>query len=385
MTKNMMPPRNPEIQVWSTGKIPETLEKQIQFTASQPDIVRVAMMADAHAGPKVPNGMAVATRTRVYPQMVGADIGCGVSILAFQGVSANLTEDKLLALLHRFSNSIPTIKNPVSKSPSCLPETCVPEMLSSDQLKKESLRDGRLQLGTLGRGNHFCELLLDESDRLWAMVHTGSRSMGQAIASFHLGKARPEDSGGLVSLFLADKTGQDYWQDMQWAIAYATENRLRILNRMADALEIFAGLIPDEDSYLDCPHNFARIENIHGVDLIIHRKSANAAESGTLGIIPGSMATSSRIVSGLGNEDSLRSSSHGAGRQLSRSESVLKTKAKDFEKQMGSVVFHRQIANQLRDEAPRAYKNLNEVMRAQRDLVKTVSILKPILNDKRVG
>ena len=111
MTKNMMPPRNPEIQVWSTGKIPETLEKQIQFTASQPDIVRVAMMADAHAGPKVPNGMAVATRTRVYPQMVGADIGCGVSILAFQGASANLTEDKLLALLHRFSNSIPTIKN----------------------------------------------------------------------------------------------------------------------------------------------------------------------------------------------------------------------------------------------------------------------------------
>lgn len=385
MTSDMMSPGNPEIQVWSTGKIPETLERQIQFTASHPDIVRVAMMADAHAGPKVPNGMAVATRTRVYPQMVGADIGCGVSILAFQGASANLAEEKLLALLDRFSKSIPTIKNPASKAPSRLPETCATEMLSSDPLKKESLRDGRLQLGTIGRGNHFCELLLDESERLWAMVHTGSRSMGQAITNFHLGKACPEDSGGLASLSLADKAGRDYWQDMQWAIAYATENRLRILNRMADALETLAGLILDEDSYLDCPHNFARIEKIRGEELIIHRKSANAAESGTLGIIPGSMATTSRIVCGLGNEDSLRSSSHGAGRRLSRSESVLKTKAKDLEKQMRSVVFHRHMANQLRDEAPGAYKDLNEVMRAQRDLVKTVTILKPILNDKRVG
>lgn len=379
----MESPIGPPIRTWTTGRTPEILQRQILHIASQADIVRLAMMPDAHPGPKVPNGMVVATRSKVYPQLVGADIGCGVTMLGFQGQSVNLVESDLVELLRSFETSIPTIKHHGNRAPSRLPENCLPDFLSCEQLTKESVRDGRLQLGTLGRGNHFAELLLDENGRLWAMVHTGSRAMGQVITSFHLDQAKPTNSGDLASLDLGDKTGQDYWQDMEWAIRYATENRLQILNRIADSLESVAGLIPDEEAYIDCTHNFARLEKYRGETLIVHRKSANAADHGTLGIIPGSMATSSRIVSGLGNEESLNSSSHGAGRKLSRSEAALKTKAKDLGRQMNGIIFRREIANKLRDEAPTAYKDLNEVMRAQRDLVKTVSILKPILNDKR--
>jgi tRNA-splicing ligase RtcB len=171
---------------------------------------------------------------------------------------------------------------------------------------------------------------------------------------------------------------------MHWAMRYATESRLLMLNRIADLLESFAQASVIESSYIDSPHNFARIEEHFGHRLIVHRKSVNSAANGELGIIPGSMSSGSRIVIGRGNPESLCSSSHGAGRTMSRSEAFESLDVKRFKSMMGSVVYCKESANKLLDESPAAYRNLGDVMQAQRELVATRDSLRTILNYKSV-
>jgi tRNA-splicing ligase RtcB len=183
-------------------------------------------------------------------------------------------------------------------------------------------------------------------------------------------------------LELASDGGQVYLADMQWAIRYASENRLLMLNRTADLVDedLKAGVI--ESSYIDSPHNFARIEGHFGRQLIVHRKSTNSARLGEVGIIPGSMSGGSRIVVGRGHPESLNSSSHGAGRTMSRSESFGNLQVKHFKARMGSIVFRKEHADRLLDESPAAYRRLSDVMQAQCDLVATRDTLKTVLNYK---
>jgi tRNA-splicing ligase RtcB len=384
-TQNVQASRIGTIKMWLEGKLSDSLNRRITNVAQSEDVVRVAVMPDVHEGPLVPNGCVIATRSLIYPEAVGKDIGCGISAIQLSISADDIETNHLVTILHDLAFAIPSLKFPLSKAVSALPDPCSAFTLSNERLKRLSCREGRFQLGTLGRGNHFVELQRDDQGMLWAMVHTGSRFMGEAISAFHLTNAVRCRRSNLAYLDLNKDPGQAYLNDMQWAMIYATENRLLILNRIADLLEREFQAVVHPDTYIDCPHNFARMEEHFGEQLVVHRKSANSARNGELGIIPASMAAGSRIVRGRGESESLQSSSHGAGRVMSRREAAETITSHSFLGTMQGIVFQRAKLKTLRDEAPAAYKNINSVMRAQNDLVRTEHNLSTILNYKGVG
>jgi len=340
-------------------------------------------MPDVHEGRTVPNGVVVATMNLVYPDLVGADIGCGASALRFAGAAEDLSTAELEAILAAVHAAVPTLKHSAARAEENASEVDALGELSCASLANEARREGRYQLGTIGRGNHFLELARDEEGGVWGVVHTGSRAMGHAVIGHHLRAARAGAQGELPSLDLREQAGKDYFADMQWACRYATANRLAILNALADALEQHGGMAAEEASYLDCLHNFARMEQHGGRMLLVHRKSANAADVGQRGIVAGSMKSGSRIVVGLGHAGSLRSSSHGAGRLMSRTEASEKVSTAQLKGMMRGIVYHEQQVARFRDEAPQAYRDLRNVMRAQSELVRGERALVPLLNDKR--
>lgn len=360
------------------------LVKTIENLALNPDVVRIAVMPDAHEGSTVPNGTVVATRNLIYPRMVGADIGCGVAAIRFDFAADDARMADWELVLKAMQAAIPTLKHSRPLVAETLADACPPEKLSHTALVQKAKRDGRYQLGTLGRGNHFVELDRDEEGAVWAMVHSGSRAMGQILTDHHLARAQSAHQSGQPFLDLHELAGQDYWNDMQWALAYARENRLILLNRVADILERHFKARVVASSYLDGPHNFARRERHEGEWLLVHRKSANSALCDEPGLIPGSMGTQSRIVRGLGHPESLHSSAHGAGRALSRAKAFEKIALKDLQRSMKGIVFNEGAAAKLRDESPRAYKDLGEVMEAQKGLVRTVAVLKPLCVHKGI-
>jgi len=361
-----------------------SLVKTVKNLALNPGIVRIAVMPDAHEGSAVPNGTVVATKDLIYPRMVGADIGCGVAAIRFDLAADEIKKADWVKVLSLLQRAIPTLKSPEPSISESLTEFCRPEELSHQTLVQQAKREGRYQLGTLGRGNHFVELQRDEQGALWAMVHTGSRAMGPFITDHHLARAQSVHRSGQPFLDLSEPAGQDYFNDMQWALAYARENRLILLNRVADILERGWKTRVIDSSYLDCPHNFARREIHGGQSLLVHRKSANSARTDELGLIPGSMGTQSRIVRGLGDPKSLCSSAHGAGRALSRAQAFEKISLSQLQRSMKGIAFNEAAAAKLRDESPRAYKDLGEVMSAQIDLVRTVAVLKPLCVHKGI-
>jgi tRNA-splicing ligase RtcB len=333
-------------------------------------------MPDVQPGDRAPNGCVLATTHRIYPEAIGRDIGCGFSAIRFDIQQDTVSKSILVSILSHLESSVPSLMQPSPLAVEAFPQSCSAEQLSNSALAKQANREGFLQLGTLGRGNHFIELEVDQAGYLWGLVHSGSRSMGQAITDWHL---RYTQSAEMNYLELATDNGQAYFSDMQWAMRYASENRLRMLNRLTDAVEDLLNGSPIESSYIDSPHNFARIENHLGHELIVHRKSANSASNGEAAIIPGSMVSGSRIVVGKGNPESLCSSSHGAGRTMRRSEAFRKLQVKDFKAIMGSIVYPKEHARRLLDESPTVYRSLSQVMQAQYDLVSTRDTLRTIL------
>ncbi|MFM8283404.1 MAG: RtcB family protein [Planctomycetaceae bacterium] len=373
------------VRRWLCGRIDDGLVRQIDRLGRQPDVVAVAVMPDVHQGRVVPNGVAVATRRLVYPDLVGADIGCGIAALRFT-VGADVARDRLEGLLERLPGAVPTLKQPVDRAARHRPLVEGLGAPSAPRLARAADRDGVYQLGTLGRGNHFLELAGDDEGALWGVVHTGSRALGQEITAFH--RAPGADGPGasadeLPALDLDGAAGRAYFADMEWACRYAAANRAAILNALADLVEELIGGTVDTGSFVDSPHNTATREQVGGETLVVHRKSANAAAAGRRGVVAGSMATGSRMTIGLGSDAALHSSAHGAGRVMSRTEAMGRFATRDLEGRMHGVVYHRAWARRFRDEAPQAYRDLHEVMRAQRDLVKTERVLTPILNDKR--
>lgn len=380
-------PRDPVTKtvVWTSEKLASSLTRTLENLASSQDVVRVVVMPDVHEGPVVPNGCVVATRTLIYPEAVGRDIGCGVSAIRLDVDGSSLANASLDSILTKMRKAVPALIQSRSNTVSELPLSCPRDGLSDRFLSKAATREGVLQLGTLGRGNHFVELQRDTDGGIWIMVHSGSRGMGEVITGFHLKRATPSHGNGLYYLDLSSDSGQAYFHDMQWCMQYATENRLYIINRVADLLEAEVGIDVIPDTYINSPHNFARVEEHFGERLIVHRKSVNSAREGELGIIPGSMAAGSRIVSGRGCSEALYSSSHGAGRTMSRKQAAETIPAKTLIRMMRGIAFQHERAAELCDEAPTAYKNLNEVMRAQSDLVRTERILRTLLNYKGFG
>lgn len=263
-----------------------------------------------------------------------------------------------------------------------LPRALQNQTLSHPGLEKHKARDGTVQFATLGRGNHFLEFQADQDGQLWLMLHSGSRAMGQNIRAHHTRDAQHDETTGLAYLDARTPQGQAYLQDVQWALTYAHESRNTMLhnvcNMLAQRFEIHA--IPE--TRINCHHNEVRQETIQTQTLWVHRKGAMRAQDGQPGIIPGSMGATSFHVLGRGNPKALLSSSHGAGRCMSRTQARKTFSTKQLTQQMKGIWFNHRIAHKLRDEAPNAYKNIHAVMRAQQQLTKITRSLNPILSYK---
>jgi tRNA-splicing ligase RtcB len=340
------------------------------------DVVGVAVMPDVHLASEVCVGVALATRGRLLPAAVGSDIGCGMAALAFDHEAGAVTElgPRILAAL---GAAVPVLRHPVRRRP-CLPEVLAQQRLAGEPLERAKQREGSLQLGTLGRGNHFVELQSDDHGQLWAMVHSGSRGMGQRIRKWHEARGAGDEAG--LRGFCADsEAGRAYLADLGWALRYAEENRRRILDALRGILDELLGARALEPSFVSCQHNFVRREEHEGRPLWVHRKGAISAREGERGIIPGSMGSASYIVEGRGEPRSLCSSSHGAGRAMRRGEAHRRISAKQLRRELRGVCFDERLADRLRDEAPGAYKDIGAVMRAQRELTAVVHRLRPLL------
>jgi tRNA-splicing ligase RtcB (3'-phosphate/5'-hydroxy nucleic acid ligase) len=325
----------------------------------------------------------VATGRVLYPNAVGGDIGCGIAAMAFDGEAALLDDERAAAaILAGLYREVPLIRH-TRKRGRRLPESLDATALSTPHLEALKQSDGPLQLGTLGRGNHFVELQADGAGQLWLMVHSGSRSMGQAIRDHHLAQC-PAGRDGLRFLGADSRAGQAYLQDLTWAMEYAEASRVAMVDAVGAVVERVLHLRADEASYVSCNHNHVRRETHFGELLWVHRKGAMSAADGERGLIPGSMGTHSFHVEGRGCEEALASSAHGAGRRLSRTDARRRLSAKDVTRELRGIWFDHRLAPRLREEAPSAYKDVDDVLRAQHELVRIVRTLRPVLCFKGV-
>lgn len=249
--------------------------------------------------------------------------------------------------------------------------------LSDAALRKRVARDARVEFGTLGRGNHFLEVQADERDGLWLMVHSGSRALGPAVRDHHLARGEPVGKG-LVAL-ASDGAGAAYLHDHDLAVAYARANRRAIATAAAMALCEALGVEVDWQTWVDVVHNSVQREPHASGHLWVHRKGASPAHRDEPGLIPGSMGSHSYHVVGRGCAAALCSSSHGAGRRLARGAALRAIPTREFARSLQGVFCERHLLPQLRDEAPAAYKDIAAVMRAQRELVRIVRRLCPVL------
>jgi tRNA-splicing ligase RtcB len=348
---------------WVPGPVSKEVRRAVERLASAGDVVRVAVMPDVHLSEEVCVGIAVATRERVYPAAIGGDVGCGVDALPL-GVEADAVDRVARHVLDGFARAIPTERG--RGEALDLP-------WSDERLARHAAREGRVQLGTLGSGNHFLELARDDTGELWMLVHSGSRSIGPAVARLHSEHAEVDPTG---LRYVEGEARVALLADLVSAEAWATANRSEIRRR---ALEVLGEVLPLEPGApICCSHNHVRREG----ELWVHRKGAIPAGEGVAGVIPGSMGAPTYVVEGRGVVEALASSSHGAGRQMSRAEAHARIRVRELEVQMRGVWFDELRARQLVDEAPAAYKDIGRVMKAQRELTRIVARLQPVLNYK---
>jgi tRNA-splicing ligase RtcB (3'-phosphate/5'-hydroxy nucleic acid ligase) len=369
---------------WLAGPLPKDVAQSIERLANADDVRHVAVMPDVHLSGEVCVGLAVATERLVYPAAVGGDIGCGMAAIATDGGATLLSSrQSALAILDGLRHCIPANRHSRRTMPTELPPVLRDLPLSDPRLEKIASRDGRVQFGTLGRGNHFLELQADQEDRLWIMLHSGSRAVGQAITAHHVAVAeRLSQRRKLPWLDSQSDEGQAYLADVNWAVTYAEQSRLAMLRAAERLFEELFGIRFLWESLIHANHNHVRRETHFGRELFVHRKGALPAAEGLAGVIPGSMGSASFHVTGRGCGESLRSSSHGAGRALSRSEAAEKISPRQLSRQMHRVWFDERLARELCDEAPSAYKDVHAVMRAQRELTRIERELRPLLSYK---
>jgi tRNA-splicing ligase RtcB len=332
--------------------------------------VQGALMPDAHTGYALPIGAVVATKDVVVPAWVGYDIGCGMC-----AVRTDLTANQVnpLEIYESIYKSIPVGFNKHQKAP---PHN---KLLDARDLTKPAQKifsnsGAYHQLGTLGGGNHFIEISYDEQNRVWIVIHSGSRGVGHDIARHYMAVASPDGKPREGHFGLSDTSpeGKAYLNDLCWCLFFALENRKTMVQKV---LELLGATQLD---FINRNHN--HVEKRKSDGLWIHRKGATHAELDMMGVIPGNMRDGSFVVRGLGNEDSLCSSSHGAGRVLSRSKAKEELDYDEFLLSMEGIQAN--TAKAFLDEAPGAYKDIFEVMSLQSDLVETLHHLKPIVNIK---
>jgi tRNA-splicing ligase RtcB len=342
----------------------------------------VAVMPDVHFGKGATVGTVVAMRGAVAPSAVGVDIGCGMAAIQ-TNLDASALPGDLSLLRAAIEKAIPVGFN---QHESTLPIVSASRLWSDfKNLTKEvhALEPkARHQGGTLGGGNHFIEVCLDEHSKVWVMLHSGSRNIGKCLAEVHIKMAKGLSHNASIqdkdlSVFLDGTPEMDaYMHDLLWAQSYALLNREAMIGEIEKVLQsVFPGISFSEA--INCTHNYVSKENHFGEDVLVTRKGAIRARKGESGIIPGSMGAKSFIVRGLGNPDSFDSASHGAGRKMSRGEAKRRFTLEDVERQTMGVECRKDAG--VIDEIPDAYKNIDEVMANQADLVEIVHTLRQVL------
>jgi len=391
------------IKMWTQGvPVEESAKQQLANTARMPFIYKhIAVMPDVHLGKGSTIGSVIPTLRAIIPAAVGVDIGCGM-MAAKTTLNANDLPDNLGPLRSAIERAIPHGMSPKTRSHRGRDEGSwntppAPVDAAWTQLKDEfdlicqktprlSKTNNYRHLGTLGGGNHFIEVCLDETGAVWFMLHSGSRGVGNAIGSHFIELVKKDMRTHFINLpdddlaYLEEGTThyQDYVEAVGWAQRFARTNREVMMHNLIAAVRtIITKPFETHVEAVNCHHNYVQRERHFGKDVLITRKGAVSARPGELGIIPGSMGAKSFIVRGKGNEESFNSCSHGAGRTMSRSEAKRRFNADDHARATSGVECRKDAS--VVDEIPMAYKDIDAVMHAQRDLVEVVHTLKQVV------
>ncbi|MEF2174928.1 MAG: RtcB family protein [Candidatus Absconditabacteria bacterium] len=387
--------------------------EQFKKAMRHPNILQGALMPDAHTGYTLPIGGVVASKDYIFPSFIGYDIGCGMSAIKLN-LKKHEIEKLTKTIFHGIYDIIPTGFSKNKK----------PQNWNYKNIKRSKIvdnimsKDGLYQIGTLGTGNHFIEISYDENNQVWITIHSGSRGLGHTTATYYMKlaafnnnefvkdlqakheKLHKSDEGkfaikvieefenqfkhlkateGYFGFETNSVIGKQYIDDMNFCLEFALENRKIMIEKVAKYIYSVVGKpiqFQFNDSFINRNHNHADLKD----GLRIHRKGATHAEEGMMGIIPGNMRDGSFVVRGLGNQDSLFSSSHGAGRVLSRNAAKESIHLKTFQNSMEGIIA--KVGRSTIDESPFAYKDIFQVMKLQKDLVKVIHHLKPLINIK---
>lgn len=380
---------------------PESVDQrtmdQLRNIARLPWVFKhVAAMPDVHLGKGATVGSVIAMKEAVSPAAVGVDIGCGMGAFRTNLTLSDLP-DSLKELRKAIEKVVPVGKGSHKEAVMARPglyledshrirvekNLAAAKHISKEVLGSQQMQKIQNQCGTLGSGNHFIELVHDDLERVWLFLHSGSRNTGKMLADHHIGIARKlahneELPDPDLAVFLAGtREMQAYERDLRWAQEYAFCNRITMAALVFRALQsgFFADLSLEET--ILCHHNYVEREYHYGQELYVTRKGAISARKGQPGLIPGSMGTRSYIVRGLGNPESFQSASHGAGRKMSRNQARRSFDLKDLMKQTEGVECRKDGG--VLDEIPGAYKDIDEVMANQKDLVEIVHPLKQLI------
>jgi tRNA-splicing ligase RtcB (3'-phosphate/5'-hydroxy nucleic acid ligase) len=379
----------PKLLSWASDIEPQTVA-QAARTARLPFVEgHVALMPDAHQGLGSTVGSVVPTRGAIIPSCVGVDIGCGMIATETTLTAADLP-DSLDALMPLVSQRIPSGVGKGHAAP--VAEDALTSLgRPRTELSSRQERTTAEQFGTLGSGNHFGEVCLDERDVVWTVLHSGSRGIGNQLAVRAIDEAKglmkrrfiELEDPDLAYLVQGEESFETYVADMLWAQRYAMGSRRVMADRMLASLFEVVGA-GEQVRTINCHHNFTQLEHHHGKDLWITRKGAIKAAVGDEGVIPGSMGTRSYVVSGLGNPASYASCSHGAGRRMSRSAARKQLSVDSLREAMGGRTWNADSAEALLDEHPSSYKDIDQVMADQTDLVSVQHVLRQVFNYKGV-
>lgn len=376
--------KNVPIKLWAPiHEVESAALDQLKEIASLPWVFKhVAAMPDVHLGKGATVGSVIAMKDALAPAAVGVDIGCGMAAIETNLTSHSLPES-LAALRSAVEEAIPVGPRGHDETHKLARKSELWEEFSTlDESVQDKLGTATKQLGSLGGGNHFIELCLDSRDRVWLMLHSGSRNIGKCLAEVHVARAKklahnrdlPDRD---LAVFLAKTPEMEaYRRDLFWAQRYAMENRLVMLAIYKDVLRSMFPQVTFEPA-IACHHNYVSEECHFGEDVIVTRKGAISARQGEWGIIPGSMGTCSYIVKGLGSAESFHSASHGAGRRMSRGAAKKKFTLEDLARETEGVECRKDY--DVLDEIPGAYKNIDQVMANQSDLVEIHEKLKQIM------
>jgi tRNA-splicing ligase RtcB len=353
----------------------------------------IAVMPDSHKGYGMPIGGVIATENVVIPNAVGVDIGCGMCAVKTPWTTDDISIDVIKKIMGEIRKQIPVGfgHHKAEQDQDLMPQlyNVMPESYKGRAIAIEEYRNALTQLGTLGGGNHFIEIQKDANGSIWIMIHSGSRNIGLKVAKYYNDVAislnEQWHSGipkkwELAFLPLNDDFGQAYLKEMQYCVDFALANRKLMMNRIAD---IFDDTVKwkkvDKNNIINIAHNYAKMENHFGKNVMVHRKGATLAREDTIGIIPGSQGSKSYIVKGKGNLDSFTSCSHGAGRKMGRKEAQRQLNLADEQKMLDDKgIVHSVRGTKDLDEAPGAYKDIDVVMKNQEDLVEIVTELSPL-------